>query len=193
MERRRHRAHRRSRAGLLLSALLGLGLTPLAAATEQIPDTLVVDGQARPLHAEPFGALLDQPAHWATFRRLFAPALGACTANWRGYKAWWAIEDGELRLQRLVAGACGRNPPEVPLDAFFPGERAPVAARWYSGQLLVPLGERGGDDHAGYSARYPRYLLLDIDAGRVVARREISHDMLDALRARARAAQDDTP
>ncbi|MCD9032519.1 hypothetical protein LDO32_12360 [Luteimonas sp. Y-2-2-4F] len=193
MERRRHRVHRRSRAGLVLLALLGLGLPPYAAATEQIPDAIVVDGQTRPLYAEPFGVLLDEPAHWATFRRLFAPALGACTGNMRGYKAWWTIEDDELRLDRLVAGACSKDPPEVPLDAFFPGQRAPVAARWYSGGLIVPLGERGSDDHAGYSARYPRYLLIDVDVGRVVARREISHDTLDALRARARAAKDDTP
>lgn len=188
MERRRHRVHRRSRAGLLLPALLGLGLPSFAAATEQIPDAIVVDGQTRPLHAEPFGALLDQPAHRATFRRLFAPALGACTGNMRGYKAWWTIEADELRLERLVAGACSKDPPEVPLDAFFPGAQSPVAARWYSGALVVPLGERAGD-----AARYPRYLLIDVDAGRVVARREISHDTLDALRARARAAKDDTP
>ncbi|NYZ61906.1 hypothetical protein [Luteimonas deserti] len=176
-------------AALALTLLLALP----AAATEQIPDTLLLDGQPRPLHSEPLSAYLDQPDAWERFRALFATTLGTCSANWRGYRATWRLEDDRLQLLRMVAGACDRKAPEIALEALLPGRTAPVDADWYSGTLVVALGERGGNDHMGYSTRYPRYALIEIEQGRRIAQREVTHDELQALRVRERAGAETTP
>ncbi|MBD9369855.1 hypothetical protein [Xanthomonas sp. XNM01] len=177
-EARGRHGHRGWLFSLLLAALLLTVLVP-ASATEQIPDAILVDGQERPLYSEPFGMLLDTPAHWKHFREASGIGRrGPCTANWRGYRAWWSLQDDRLWLQRMVYGACNADAPAADLSLYFPGQSAPVAADWYSGTLVVPLGERGVDRHMGYSAQYPRYRLVEISAGRITAQREIDHAQL---------------
>jgi len=165
------------RAGWLAGLLLAV-LAP-AAATEQIPDAIRIDGEQRPLYSEPFGMLLAVPARWEQFREASGIAVrGPCTANWRGYRAWWALRDERLWLERMVYGACNRDAPDADLSLYFPGRSTPIAADWYSGTLVVPLGERGANQHMGYSTQYPRYRLVEIVDGRVTAQREIDHDQL---------------
>ena len=163
-------------------------------ATEQIPDTIRIDGDTRPLHSEPLGAWLDEAGHWATFRALFlAHRRGPCTANMRGYRADWNLQDGRLLLQRIVRDACASDPPEVPLAKLFPGRDGPIEADWYNGTLLVPLGEAGENSHMGYSTRYSRYAVIRIAAGREVERHEVTRDELDAQRQRERAERQASP
>ena len=162
-------------------------------ATEQIPDTIRIDGDIRPLHSEPLGVWLEAAEHWAVFRERVLDARGPCSANWRGYRADWHLQDGRLLLQRIVRGACARTPPEVPLTQLFPGRDVPIEADWYDGTLLVPLGEAGENSHMGYSTRYPRYAVITIAAGREVDRHEVTQEQLDAQRQRARAARQASP
>lgn len=162
-------------------------------ATEQIPDTIRIDGDTRPLYSEPLGAWLDEAEHWTVFRGLFLDTRGPCSANWRGYRADWQLQNDRLLLWRIVRGACASNPPEVALEKLFPGRDTPIEADWYNGTLLVPLGEAGGNHHMGYSTRYPRYAVIRIAAGREVERHEVTQDELDAQRQRARAERQASP
>ncbi len=164
-----------------------------ALATEQIPDTIRIDGETRPLYSEPLGAWLDEGEHWAVFRERGLEARGPCSANWRGYRADWQLQDGRLRLQRIVRGACARKPPEIPLATLFPGRDMPIEADWYHGTLLVPLGEPGRNNHMGYSTRDPRYAVITIVAGREVDRHEVTRTELDAQRQRERAERRASP
>ena len=166
------------------------GLATTALATEQIPDTSELDGQTRPLYTEPLGTWLDDPAHWATFRELVQLSPKPCTGNWRGYRAAWRLHAGRLQLRRLVRDACAQNPPEVPLRVLFPGREGAIDADWYSGTLVVPLGEAGGNTRMGDSTRFPRYALVRIAAGREVERHEVTQAELDAERQRERAARE---
>lgn len=173
---------------LLYAALALFAWTGSATATEQIPEVLVMDGQRYSLFAEPFGQLLDQPAHWQTFRNTLEAGAGSCTANWRGYRGYWAITDDRLYLTRLESNACSDAPPEMPLEDYFPGQRAPVFADWFTGPLLIPLGPSLGNDHMGYSSRHPQYRLLDVSAGQVIGQRTLDQAQLDAWREAQRQA-----
>lgn len=180
---------------LALVALLSAGP---ATATEQIPDVIDYQGQARPLHTEPFGALLDEPAQWQTFRDAAGQSLGNCTANWRGYRAWWALRQDRLWLERMVYGACDDDRARAAdLQAYFPGQLAPIPATWYSGTLVIPLGAPGANSHMGYSTDYPRYALVEIQAGAITATHEIDHSTLmqlhQAARSRAETGTEKSP
>ncbi|MDR2871917.1 MAG: hypothetical protein LBV45_05240 [Xanthomonadaceae bacterium] len=159
-------------AALLLS---GAVYFPVASATEQIPDFIEIDGESRPLFAEPFNQVLEAPERWQAFVRDYAP--GQCSANWRGYQAYWSIRDAKLYLQRLLREACQCRE-EMPLDVFFPGQDAPVLADWYSGTLLIPLGQPGRGRHMGYSTEYERYWIVEVQNGQIVSRNLITHEEL---------------
>ena len=55
---------------------------------------------------------------------------------------------------------------------FFPDQSGPVFAGWFSGLLLVPLGRHLQYLHLGYESRFERYLLLTVESGVVINRRE---------------------
>lgn len=177
-----------ARRHLVCLALLLCGCIGSATATEQIPDTVVIGGQRHVMHAEPFGMLLEQPEHWQTFRKLLEAGAGRCSANWRGYRGDWEITDDRLYLKRLVSNACAESPPEIDLQDYFPGQQPPIPAEWFTGVLVVPQGEPGGNDHMGYSTQYPHYLLLDIRAGQVVAQKKLDHAQFQAWREAQRKA-----
>lgn len=159
-----------------------------ATATQQIADAVVLDGQSHVLQAEPFGVLLDQPEHWQTFRKLLESGAGGCSANWRGYRGYWSIEGERLYLTRLEANACAKAPAEIALQDYFPGQRAPILADWFSGPLLILLTQDDGQTPGGSSSRELQYLLLEVNAGAVVSRRLLDPQQLEAWRETRRAA-----
>lgn len=113
------------------------GLIGAAHATEQIPDHIRIDGQDAVLLAEPLAPVLDDQATWQRFVAHARPALGSCSANWRGYQADWRVEQTQVLLDRIVIGACDTAPPALPLDVLFPGEplrspRTGSMASWWS-------------------------------------------------------------
>ncbi|WP_349656204.1 hypothetical protein [Xanthomonas sp. 10-10] len=161
----------------LASTVLGLlGLIGTAQATEQIPDQIQIDGQQATLLAEPLSGPLDDPATWKRFVAQAGDALGSCSANWRGYQAFWRVDAQQLVLDRVVLGACAEAPPELPLAVLFPGQRAPVAAVWMEGEVIaaLPAAENSSSDApAGY-------VLLQLRRGHVIAREALTADMLRA-------------
>lgn len=120
-----------------LLVLLLLAAPSLARATAQIPDEIVIDGESRILFTEPFLQYLSESVH-----AKFKPYLNwpPCTASWRGFRAFWRVEDAKLLLIKLLANPCDRHPTEIPLITFFPDHSGPVPATWYSGKLVVPGG-----------------------------------------------------
>ncbi|CAE6832267.1 hypothetical protein [Xanthomonas arboricola] len=157
------------------------GLIGAAHATEQIPDRIRIDGQNAVLLAEPLAPVLDDQATWQRFVAHARPALGSCSANWRGYQADWRVEQAQVLLDRIVIGACDTAPPALPLEVLFPGRTAPVAADWIHGELVVALPIATS---TGGAAEAP-YLLLQVQHGRVVTREPLSEAGLRALRAQA--------
>ncbi|MBB5863844.1 hypothetical protein [Xanthomonas sp. 3058] len=164
--------------------LLWWGLIGAANATEQIPDRIQIDGQEAALLAEPLSSVLDDQATWQRFVAHAQEALGNCSANWRGYQASWRVENAQLLLDRVVIGACDDAPPVLPIDVLFPGKRAPLAADWIDGELLIALPTA---TPASATAASASYLLLHLRHGRVLSREPLSEAMVRARRAQARA------
>ncbi len=154
------------RATLVLMLLMAF--TPsLVSATVQIPDEIVVDGTTRALltEPEPFVRYLKDSGQHAKLQPYLNGAI--CSASWRGFRAYWKIADAKLLLVKLLANPCDRQPKEVPLTVFFPDHSGPVLARWFSGELLVPLGRRLQDLYL-----FEHYLLITVERGIVINRRE---------------------
>ena len=134
--------------------------------TAQIPDTILIDGQAHALFSEPLDAYYsDAP------RPNFIPQN---TANWRGYVGTWEIREGRLYLIRIAAEICALplrwNCPkdqrrEVGLADLFPARGAAVPADWFSGTLRVPVGGQLQYRHMGYESVYEFDLMLTIEKG----------------------------
>ncbi|WP_115529356.1 MULTISPECIES: hypothetical protein [Xanthomonas] len=166
----------------IASALFGLlALIGTAQATEQIPDHIQLDGQQALLLAEPLSGQLDDPTTWKRFVAQAGSSLGGCSANWRGYQAFWRVDAEQLVLDRVVLGACAEAPPELPLSVLFPGQRAPVPAVWVDGELIaaLPAAENATSDAPA------SYVSLRLRRGRVVAREPLTADMLRARQAAA--------
>lgn len=151
---------------LVIAWLLALPLGALA--TAQIPDEIVLDGQRHPLHSQPFDKILWSGPSLPPEIRLLD-----CTANWRGYRAFWTISDGKLLLDKVVANACAQDPAEMDLSRFFPDGRRPVAAQWFSGVLKIARGKEIEYVHQGYQSRYEAYTLLVVHKGVVVFRLDL--------------------
>lgn len=136
--------------------------------TAQIPDTILIDGQAHELFSEPLNAYYsDAP------RPNFIPQS---TANWRGYIGTWEVRDGRLYLIGVAAEIC--NLPliwdcpkdqrrKVGLVDLFPQQGGAILADWFSGTLRVPIGGQLQYRHMGYESVYEFDLLLTIEKGAV--------------------------
>lgn len=169
----------------LASLLLGFAslLVPVhASATAQIPDVLVLDGETIDLNTLPLAPLI------AEGRVVMPNDVVASSANWRGYRGHWVIEDDSLwltavKLERWeqLSRDVMRIIDEDILPSLFPGQTR-VEADWYTGALVIPRGEVVDYVHMGFASTHERYTLLGIRAGRVVERRELDARAYAALR-----------
>lgn len=138
--------------------------------TAQIPDRIVIDGVESVLLATPLDGLL---------RRLgdrVPTFVAPHTGNWRGYTAGWRVTDGRLFLDSVDATI--RNPDStfvtVGAAVALDGAQLPMFAEWVSGQLRVGSGRVVRYVHADFGSRWEREVLLEVDAGRVIARHDIA-------------------
>jgi hypothetical protein len=129
--------------------------------TAQIPDRIIVYGEAMPLCTTPLCAYFDLVGN--------KPALEpVSSALWRAYIATWEILGERLYLVGIEATfRAGRY---AMLDDFFPGFPERVFAHWYSGVLRIPQGALLQYAHAGFASQTERDLLIDVEAGMVIGR-----------------------
>jgi hypothetical protein len=142
---------------IILAVLGALGcLFPRTAlGTTQISDIIYLNGEKQSLDSLP----LEQYYCPANLRPQFrAPN----TATWRGYVATWEIDQGVLYLKAIRAWT---DQGEVRLEDLFPGQKAPVAATWFTGQLNVPQGKI--IKPAAPRPLYEKYLMIKVEKGRV--------------------------
>lgn len=138
--------------------------SPFAAATAQIPDSILVDGKPGALFAEPLNPLLDDPA---VLRRVQPHLRTGCSANWRGYVAAWEIRDARLWLVEVEEGGCRDGGRKIPLATFVAGAKSPLEASWFSGVLTIPQGKQVRYVHMGYLSEYESYLVVHVEKGRI--------------------------
>lgn len=156
---------------LIAAFALLFSLSSAAFATAQFPETLLFDGQKVSLFTNPLDGYLKDPAHAARLKPYLHEKR--CTASWRGYVGTWEISGGMLYLLRVAANPCSGKL-DVPLNVLFPGQKEPIVATWFSGRLTVPQGKRIKAVHMGYMSQYERYILFEIERGKVVSRQQVT-------------------
>lgn len=84
------------------------------------------------------------------------------TACWRRYIGTWEVKDGKLYLNEVV-GRYKKLKPE------------PLFAKWFSGVLRIPKGERLLAINMGFASVYEKELHIKVEKGVVVKEREIDN------------------
>lgn len=149
----------------IVLAILACAVTTAADATAQIPDEIVIDGRTESLFAEPLQEAF-RANRWLQHNLAQRTSKNGCTASWRGYVATWEVRANELYLVSVKVDPCSSST-LVPLAELFSGATGPIKATWFSGTLTVPQGNQIAYVRMGYESRYERYLLLQVDKGRV--------------------------
>lgn len=139
----------------LLCALLLTTTSFAGYATEQAPDRLVIGEDTLLLNALPLEKWKEQN-NW---EKPFFPdtLLGASTACWRGYIAYWELIGNRLYLTNIYN--CNRKA-KVDLDTLF-GEKVHdkrVYADWFSDTVTAYKGDLIFYEHMGFSAIYEHEL-----------------------------------
>lgn len=182
----------------VMAAIVGLALSfvsGMAMATAQESDILVIDGKTFNLDSNPLDSWLE--AH--PDKRLRQGGV-ISSASWRGYVGHWEIKDGKLWLRKVVV-EFGKGP-SVRADApdlsqcepgsdtyldcnlvadLFP-EGGDILADWYSGILIVPIGELVEYVHMGYGSTYSKYLVLSVRKGEVTRQLDLNAKQYMKLR-----------
>jgi len=131
--------------------------------TAQTSEILVFNGHTEALLTEPLEEVL-----LASNRQSLFKSAAPCTALHRGYVGHWAIRKGKLLLTGLS------NPYDetfsITVEDLFPGQGSTIFARWFTGELRVPLGDQLEYVHSGYSSIYEKDLLIAIEEGYVLSK-----------------------
>ena len=157
---------------LLAVLAILLSMSHEAFATAQIPETLVLDGNAKALFTNPLDPWLREPGNAEKIKPYISPQR--CSASWRGYAGTWEIKNEQLMLLKLRSNPCSQQSNEIPLSVLFPGQAAPIVASWFSGRLTVPDGKQTKYIHMGYQSQYERYIHLQIEGGKVILRQTVN-------------------
>lgn len=158
---------------MLLLAMAAAFPAADALAIDQFPDKIVIDGSGEQdllpyqFMKTPLMEAFNDPVVWARARALLP--RGVCTALYRGYVATWEIKAAQLYLTKVkMGGSCG-NGTAVPLTSLFPDEEGPVPAKWFTGELTVPLRSKPKDPRFEIERILDKYQFIQIDKGIVVS------------------------
>ena len=154
--------------------------------TAQLPDLLLHNGSNCALLCNPLTAYFDKCPNQ---HRLAATS----TMNWRGYVASWKITNDRLYLSDVDGQICTRehdvdqkpsswgpvghkgacHKRRVGIDYLFDTSTGNVFADWFSGELRVATGEMIEYQHSGYASKYDRYLIINVESGKVKNTKQI--------------------
>jgi hypothetical protein len=159
--------------------------------TAQVNDVLIINGITWPLRNYPLEKYFNIFPPRPNFIRPGSPCR-------RGYVAKWKIVENQLLLigigktracnvaqrhrtkQGTTSCSHEHNGPcyasFVSLSDLIPTVNGEVVAAWYSGTLEVPHGEMTQCIHNAYLPEYERYLLTDVEYGRVTGIKIVGYE-----------------
>lgn len=146
---------------ILILQLFSQGL----AATAQAPDILYYNGDTLSLFCNPLESYFDETNPRP---KLIVPGVNCMsTACWRGYIAFWQIENDSLFLLRIEDCCQNSIPIKADLSLLF-GDKVingRVYADWCNGELYSPLGKLIHYEHMGYASIYEKELFITFKQG----------------------------
>ena len=134
--------------------------------TAQIRETIVYKGKKHLMATEPLNEFLKRKD------LRFEPSLSAL---WRGYIGKWKIKYKKLYLIELTGKIENLPIPyEDSMEYLFPGQKE-VFADWFSGEVIIPVGEVLEYFHMGYGSTFEKNIILEIQNGVLMSEREIDN------------------
>jgi len=130
-------------------------------ATEQIPDKLIYNKDTISIYSNP----LEQKESLLIKDKTFWKLSCRSTACWRRYQATWELRNGQLYLIKITS-CC--NPKLVAdLNLIFKGEvnNQGIFAEWFTGRVIVPIGDKIYGEYIGYSNVHLYEDILEIKNG----------------------------
>ncbi|MFL5327484.1 MAG: hypothetical protein ACJ8C4_01105 [Gemmataceae bacterium] len=140
----------------ILTALGELSFGARAHATDQALDQIRYNGQIRLMMECPMQSKWPKAESKELTSRLTSN-----TSNWKGYYAGWELKDSRLFLTSLM----GDNKAEL-ADSVFPGQKLPIFADWFSGEIQIPYGNLEGGSGSFYRREFEKVVVLTIDKGK---------------------------
>jgi len=150
----------------VISFLVLLLLATVSHATQQIPEEFLIDGARFELNIYP----LETHPNYKEINEEISSSM--CSANWRGYKGTWTLEEGYLWLDWIVKDACSDNPEYLDLSNLFPGKDRPVKATWFTGNINIRISERKylSKEKNGYVGVEFEAVVHKFESGKLVSR-----------------------
>lgn len=135
---------------------------------------IIIDGKDYDdgLATEPLQPLLDE-----IFTDAYPQISWNMTACYRGYVGHWEIKNNELYFNEMTPSWADELMLKVLPEKneifdwkniLFNNQSLPIKAIWFTGQLVVEMGELLMYHHSGYDSVYENYILIDIQAGNVI-------------------------
>lgn len=124
--------------------------------TDQIPESLIYQGEKRSMCTEPLNAFFKTSREDLDFQWQH-------TACRRGYEGTWEISEEKLYLIELTG--ITKAGETVNLETLFPGFPERVFADWYTGTARLPQGEMLEYIQGSYASIYERDLFIEFDKG----------------------------
>ena len=152
------------RTVLFLLSILAISICFSAYGTPQIPDELTVDGKVVSIHQSPLPP--------DVISEINQDHVAQCSANWRGYRAFWTLVDDKLLLDKIEIKPC-RNPETIAADSVCTDCSYPIESYWYNGVLTYETGEWWGNkvrlNNGGYAIEDYRFevMVIEISGGLV--------------------------
>ena len=120
--------------------------------TAQVSEILIYKGEEFSIMSEPLSDFLEKKP------KLFSWESSAC---WRGYVGKWKILGDKLFLIDLDGNT---ENGKVGLKYLFANKKE-VFAKWFSGDLTIPLGELIEYVHVGYASIFEKDLIITFSKG----------------------------
>lgn len=137
--------------------------------TEQIPDVLNFEMRNFEIEEAPLEELLTS----TDFRELYSEndVIEMCSANWRGYKAYWHIMNEALYLSHVQTKVCS-NPKAIDLSKIISKNNGSKEAVWYTGNLTVRISgiSRGRDENGNSTGLQFEAIVFNIKRGKLLSR-----------------------
>lgn len=135
--------------------------------TAQVSETIVYKGEECRLCSFPLNPLLEEKKIKFKARH---------TGCWRGYHAYWLIEDNRLYLTDFSGTI--ENFESVGIDYIFPehSEGDKIFADWYTGELRITKGKMLHYIHLGFASIYEEDIIIEIENGIVKNETVIKND-----------------
>ena len=156
--------------------------------TAQFRESIKIDGKEYGMASEPLESLIAKEFSGGKegFPEGYPTLYPSCTACWRGYTGHWIIEDDQLWLEDM-RGSDVDDDEKIYVEVahnelklldwrktLFNHQQGNIKADWFSGQLVIEMGELIEYVHMGYSSQYEKYMLIDIEKGNVISKKTIS-------------------